>query len=158
MLPLSGLDFTTDWSIYAVNRESANEILELKASRFTLSPEDSLENIRDITQSFGAFSTFILYQDTPLFISDTVPEIPPVSSLHSADGNFRGFTKNGRAYIINEKPLSLASGAKETGAGYLRADFILRPYTPGELAEIWHNLKAGKDGNNTTQGNFIRGF
>ncbi len=158
MLPLSGLDFTTDWSIYAVNRESANEILELKASRFTLSPEDSLENIRDITQSFGAFSTFILYQDTPLFISDTVPEIPPVSSLHSADGNFRGFTKNGRAYIINEKPLSLASGAKETGAGYLRADFILRPYTPEELAEIWHNLKAGKDGNNTTQGNFIRGF
>lgn len=158
MLPLADIDFTADWSLYVINRESAAELLDLKASRFTLSPEDSLENITKITKSFGAYSTFIMYQDTPLFISETDTGEGNCQPLRSSDGSFCKLTKDGRTYVIGERPLCLAAGAKETGAAFLRADFILRPYKASEVADIWRTLVAGKDVKDSVQGNFTRGF
>ena len=158
MLPISEVDFSTDWSIYTLNRESASEIMDLKASRFTLSPEDSLDNIKEITKSFGLYSTFIMYQDTPLFISETDIQVGEDIILRSTDGFFRKIKRGHRVYVIGEEAISLATRAKETGAGFLRGDFILREYTPEEVLRIWRQLVLGKEIPHTTQGNFNRGF
>ena len=41
------------------------------ATRFTLSPEDGLDNMEQLLAEFGEKATVIVYQDTPLFISES---------------------------------------------------------------------------------------
>ena len=65
------LDLATDWSVYVVNRLAAQELLSWGASRFTLSPEDGLANIRSLLAEFGKKATLIVHQDTPLFLAES---------------------------------------------------------------------------------------
>ncbi|MDZ4198474.1 MAG: U32 family peptidase, partial [Kiritimatiellia bacterium] len=70
-LPDPRIDFSTDWSVYVTNSEAARQALDLGATRFTLSPEDGIDNMRELLTAFGPQATLIVYQDTPLFICES---------------------------------------------------------------------------------------
>ncbi len=67
----ASLDLSTDWSVYVINRLAALQVLDLGATRFTLSPEDGLANVRSLLAEFGARASLIVYQDTPLFVAES---------------------------------------------------------------------------------------
>ena len=66
-----GFDLSADWPLYAMNRAAAAQLAEMGAPRFTISPEDGLENARALARQFGERATAIAFQDTPLFVSES---------------------------------------------------------------------------------------
>src|SRR5262249_10734950 len=69
--PSAGLDLSTDWSVYVVNRLAALQLLDMGVTRFALSPEDGLVNLRSVLAEFGAKAMRIVYQDTPQFLAES---------------------------------------------------------------------------------------
>jgi len=67
----SNLDLATDWSVYVINRAAARQVLDLGVTRFALSPEDGLANLRSLLAEFGARAVVIVYQDTPQFLAES---------------------------------------------------------------------------------------
>ncbi len=49
----AGIDLATDWSVYVLNRLAALQLLDMGVSRFALSPEDGLANMRTLLKEFG---------------------------------------------------------------------------------------------------------
>jgi hypothetical protein len=177
---LSGLTFLSgermnlsgDWTLYATNRAAIQELRGQGLQKVTLSVEDGLENLKQLLPDQGL--VVVVYQDTPLFISETCPYaglsggcpgrtncLFSEMELVSAFGDqLLAMGKNCRTVIINKEPFCLASRLRELaaiGAVNLRADFIHRRYPPEEFAQIWRALRRG-DFRGGHQGNFDRGF
>jgi putative protease len=160
---------TTDWSVYVSNRSAARQVLAMGASHFTLSPEDGNENMHALLKQFGETATVIVYQDTPLFISENCalaaqagrcPASPDCRSSEreweSGSGEAVRMIQHGcRTLAINAVPFSLADRLRElqkAGARHVRADFINRRYEPAKVCEVWRALRqahrvAGYEGN-----------
>jgi putative protease len=143
------------------------------AGRFTFSPDDSRENMLPLLKQFGEQATVIVYQDTPLFISENCalaaqaqhcPASPDCRTLEreweSGTGEPVRMIQHGcRTLAINEVPFSLASRLGElqkAGARYIRADFINRRYEPALVCERWRALRQGHRVAGY-EGNFSRG-
>ena len=47
------LDLSSDWSVYVINRLAAEQLLQMGVSRFALSPEDGLQNMRSLLAEFA---------------------------------------------------------------------------------------------------------
>jgi putative protease len=164
---------TADWSVYVTNRSAARQVLAMGAGRFTFSPDDSRENMLPLLKQFGEQATVIVYQDTPLFISENCalaaqaqhcPASPDCRTLEreweSGTGEPVRMIQHGcRTLAINEVPFSLASRLGElqkAGARYIRADFINRRYEPALVCERWRALRQGHRVAGY-EGNFSRG-
>jgi putative protease len=163
---------TTDWSVYVTNRAAARQVLAMGASRFIFSPDDDFENINRLLAGFGTKATVIVYQDTPLFISEncsmaslagrcpagTGCRSSEVSLTSGSGEHVRAVQKGCRSVLINESPLDwskrldLLLGA---GAGSVRADFINRQYSPQQVRDTWRALRSGTRAT-TWEGNFNR--
>ncbi|MGL4549599.1 MAG: peptidase U32 family protein, partial [Gemmataceae bacterium] len=65
------IDLATDWSVYAINRAAGRQLLGMGVSRFCLSPEDGLSNMRPLFAEFGARAVLIVHQDTPQFLAES---------------------------------------------------------------------------------------
>src|SRR5207253_8744427 len=65
------LDLATDWSVYVLNRLAAEQLLQMGVTRFALSPEDGIANIRSLLAEYGSRAVLIVYQDTPLFMAES---------------------------------------------------------------------------------------
>ncbi len=63
---------TADWSFYAFNRLAVAELARLGIASFVVSPECDLPNALALAEAPIPAETLI-YQDTPLFISETAP-------------------------------------------------------------------------------------
>ena len=167
-------DLAADWSVYVTNSEAAQQVMDMGASRFTLSPEDGLKNMGSLLAEFGTKATVIVYQDTPLFISEscirasakTCPGKSKCSfgtlELVSSHGDdVLAVNRNCRTILIHREPFCLAGrleDLKSAGAVSLRADFILRPYKSTEVVELWRSLRSGKHLPRGHVGNFDRGL
>ncbi|MFH0953229.1 MAG: U32 family peptidase [Verrucomicrobiota bacterium] len=167
----SALDLSADWSVYVTNRSAALQVLDLGASRFTLSPEDGLANLRLLLSEFGAKATVIAYQDTPLFISESCLlgecsgrarcTFDTLELTSSYGDEVLVVHRECRTVVVGRKPLCLAARLGElTGAGAvsLRADFMYRPYAPAQVRDLWRALRSGKDLPAGHVGNFDRGL
>jgi putative protease len=158
----SGLDLATDWSVYVLNRLAAQEVLDLGATRFALSPEDGLANWRSLLAEFGDRAVLIVHQDTPLFIAESCAyanliggcpgkancrfESMEMTSSHgetvtALDYHCRTIVLNQSAYCLANRLPELASA----GARRLRADFIYRHYDPAEVRRRWRLVRAGRN-------------
>lgn len=171
---LAGLvPLTADWSVYVTNRSSARQFLAMGASRFTFSPEDGSENMLSLLKQFGEQATVIIYQDTPLFISENCalaaqaqkcPASPDCRSSEreweSGSGETVRMIQHGcRTLAINQVPFSLAGRLGElqkAGARHVRADFINRHYEPVKVCEVWRALRQGHRVGGY-EGNYSRG-
>ena len=169
------LDLTADWPLYALNTSAAAQLWAMGASRVTLSPEDGLDNMRELLKKLVERAVVIVYQDTPLFIAETCPvasltgECPGPSSclfkelemVSDAGEHVIAVNRRCRTYTLNRHPFCLAgrlAALRAAGARRLRADFILRPYTAVDVARIWRDLRAGRAAPGTHLGNFDRGL
>ncbi|MEI7436240.1 MAG: U32 family peptidase, partial [bacterium] len=113
--------WSADWTLYATNRMAAHEWLERGAAGLVLSVEDGRENIASLLSEFADCATVIVYQDTPLFISETCARSVPCADcgapancagaddrLKSAHGeSVRVITHQGRSITISETPYCL---------------------------------------------------
>lgn len=166
------LDVSVDWPIYTLNSMAAEQALAMGATRLTLSPEDDGENMRRLLALLGEKADVIVYQDTPLMISE-------VCVLPATGCDRRGTCRSGeqlassfkervrvinrrcRMTIIQEKPFCLASHLPaliSAGARSLRADFLYREYAADQARQVWRRLRAGQPLPGTHSGNYERGL
>jgi len=154
-------DITCDWPLYALNSSSARQLLELGAQRFVLSPEDGVENMCAMIQQFPRQAVVVVYQDTPLFISETCSRAnihgsckgqPDVCSdedmllTSSQPERLRLLQRGCRSILIHEKAFSLQPHLdtfRRSGCGFFRIDFIYRRYQPDETRDIWRSICRG---------------
>jgi putative protease len=171
----SGLfDLATDWSLYVTNRLAAQQVIDWGATRFCLSPEDGLDNMRPLLSEFGEHATVIAYQDTPLFVSESCPyanlkggcpgparcDYERMDLVSHHGGRVLAINDRCRTWVVNATPFSLAGrldALRQAGARSLRADFVHKPYAPAEVAAIFRRLRAGEPVAGH-RGNFERGL
>ncbi len=167
-------NLTTDWPVYVTNRSAARQVVEMGVERFTLSPDDDRHNIKGLIKQFPDRATIIVYQDTPLFISEncalaamerTCPADPDCRDserdwVSGSGENVRLVQQGCRTLLLNQVPFCLSkrlSELREMGARHFRADFINRRYDPAKVRAIWLALRQG-DTIRGHEGNFARGM
>ncbi len=64
-------DVRSDWPVYVWNRSAAAAVLSMGASGFTLSPEDTAENMELLLGEFGPLAAVVVLSRPPLFLSET---------------------------------------------------------------------------------------
>ncbi len=172
------LDISADWPMHVLNHLAAEQVLALGATRLTLSPEDDGENVRRLLPVLGNKAAVVVYQDTPLMISEAcvlpaagcdrrgtcrsgAPGLSEPVLASSFGEKVRVINRHCRTAVIGEKPFCLAAHIPEllaAGAQILRADFIYRTYTGEQVRSIWRRLRSGQNIPGTHAGNFERGL
>ena len=171
----SSLDLSTDWSVYVLNRLAARQLLDMGVTRFTLSPEDGLGNVRSLLSEFGSRAALIVYQDTPLFLAESCAYANLIGGcpgkancrfesmeMESSHGEkVLALDYHCRTIVLNQGPFCLSPRLGElaaAGAQVLRADFIYRPYEADEVRRRWRLVRAGKAVPGGHAANFDRGM
>ncbi len=161
-------EFSFDCTVPILNTFAAAYAQELGANSISFAPEDTIENLKLLLPKLGSFGQTIVYQDTPLFISESCayagmigccpgldkcpacasapPEQPlsPIKLTSQNNGEFLLLQKNCRTVIIRREPYSIATqlpALPGAGAQRLRADFTLRPYSSKKVIKIWRELR-----------------
>jgi putative protease len=172
---LSALDLAVDWSVYVLNRLAAEQLLAMGVTRFALSPEDGLQNMRSLLGEYAKQAVVIVYQDTPQFLAESCAyanliggcpgkaicrfESMEMVSSHgervtALDYHCRTIVLNQGAFCISDRLKDLA----HAGAVNLRADFVYRKYDPMDLRDRWREVRAGKAVPGGLSANFDRGI
>ncbi|MHB1423704.1 MAG: peptidase U32 family protein [Gemmataceae bacterium] len=171
----TALDLSTDWSVYVINRLAARALERMGVHRFTLSPEDGLENVRSLLHEFGSRAVLIVYQDTPLFVAESCAyanliggcpgkancRFESMEMVSSHGEKVTALDYHCRTIVLNQGPFCLSTRLDElrrAGAVSLRADFIYRNYQPAEVQECWRLLRAGQAVPRGQSANFARGL
>jgi putative protease len=169
------LDLATDWSVYALNRAAALQLLGMGVSRFALSPEDGLANVRPLLAEFGPQAVLIVYQDTPMFLAESCAYANLIGGcpgkancrfesmeMVSAHGEkVTALDYHCRTIVLNQGPFCLSGRLRDlaaAGAVSLRADFVYRPYEPQVVVERWRMVRGGKAVPGGHAANFDRGL
>lgn len=170
-----GLDLAADWSLYAINRLAALELLDMGVTKFTLSPEDGFANSRSLWDEFGSKAVLIVHQDTPLFLAESCAYANLIGgcpgkancsfeSMDMASSHGEKVTAidyHCRTIVLNQGPYCLAPRLGElgkAGAKALRADFLYRKYEADEVRRIWRLVRAGKSVPGGHAANWDRGL
>jgi len=173
--PAPGIDLATDWSVYVINRLAAQQVLQMGAGCFTLSPEDGLANVRSLLAEFGPQAVLIVYQDTPLFLAESCAyanliggcpgkancRFESMEMVSSHGEKVTALDYHCRTIVLNREPFCLAPRLGElarAGAVNLRADFVYRPYDPIEVRDLWRLIRAGRPVPGGQAANFDRGI
>jgi putative protease len=168
------LDISTDWSIYVLNRLAARELLRWGVSRFALSPEDGVENLRSLLAEFAQQAVVIVYQDTPLFLAESCAyanliggcpgkancKFESMQMVSSHGEKVTALDYHCRTIVLNQGPFCLSPRLAElakVGAKQLRADFVYRPYAAEEVRERWRLVRNGRVVAGGHAANFDRG-
>jgi hypothetical protein len=169
------IDLATDWSVYVVNRMAARQLLGMGVSRFALSPEDGLENLRPMLAEFGPKAVLIVYQDTPMFLAESCAyanliggcpgkancKFESMEMVSSHGEKVTALDNHCRTIVLNQGPFCLSGRLKDlaaAGAVSLRVDFIYRKYEPAEVVERWLAVRAGHGVPGGHAANFDRGM
>jgi putative protease len=177
------LDFSFDWSLPVLNTASALECLSLGASSLTFSPEDNFLNLSELLRFLGSRAQLIVYQDTPLYLSQTCAQATwtgscpasakgegaygpetcrhcaPLEICSESNQGFITLRRASRSVTINQHAFCLGPHIPQlitAGAKRLRADFIYRNYEAEDVARIWRLLRKGGSVSGCHDGNFGR--
>jgi putative protease len=168
------IDLATDWSVYVLNRAAASQLLAMGVTRFTLSPEDGLANLRPLLAEFGPRAVLIVYQDTPMFLAESCAyanliggcpgkancKFESMEMVSSHGEQVTALDYHCRTIVLNQGPFCLSDRLEdlaEAGAVSLRADFVYRPYAPEVVAERWRAVRAREAVLGGHAANFERG-
>lgn len=171
----AGLEVTADWPLHVLNSQSAEALFELGIGRVTLSPEDGLDNWRALTPRLAQHAVAIVYQDTPLFLSEACPHAALVGHCPGPDAcAFRSLSLTGshgtkidvfcarcRTVALSAAPLNLTRQINQIlglGISGVRADFAYRPYAPAEVLRLWRAIRARQAIAGGHGANFQRGL
>jgi U32 family peptidase len=163
------VDLALDWSVGMLNTVAGMQALELGAHSFTLSPEDGLANMKELLFRCGEIGTVVVYQDTPLFISESCARASTMGCTGMTQCTYakndygkcnamalRVKSKTGdsflvlqhscRTIVVSSTPFCLINQLDQlvsAGARRVRADFIFRPYSSEQVLAIWRALRGG---------------
>ncbi|MBR6232041.1 MAG: U32 family peptidase [Alphaproteobacteria bacterium] len=139
-----GAEITADASFYMMNTEAVQTAKEWGITRITLPVEDTLENLKTISKKAALPTVLTVYQDVPLFQS--VNCLTRHCAVCQKKECRMRLTKNGQIYhvwtkdcqttVFNDKPFYIGKERADTSVDFYRIDFINRPYTPKEVADI----------------------
>ncbi|HMC90106.1 MAG TPA: U32 family peptidase, partial [Gemmataceae bacterium] len=169
------LDLATDWSVYVLNRLAAEQLLQMGVTRFALSPEDGIANIRSLLAEYGSQAVLIVYQDTPLFVAESCAyanliggcpgkancKFESMEMVSSHGEKVTALDYHCRTIVLNQGPFCLSTRLRDladAGARLLRADFIYHAYTATEVRDRWRLLRAGQPVPQGHAANFERGI
>jgi putative protease len=169
------LDLATDWSVYVLNRLAAAQLRDMGVSRFALSPEDGLGNLKPLLAEFGPRAVLIVYQDTPQFLAESCAyanliggcpgkancSFESMEMVSSHGERVTALDYHCRTIVLNQGPFCLSARLEDlrrAGAVSLRADFIYRKYTPEEVRRLWRLVRAGRAVPGGHAANFDRGL
>jgi hypothetical protein len=172
--PPPGFDLATDWSVYVLNRAAACQLLDMGVSRFALSPEDGLANLRPLLAEFGPRAVVIVYQDTPLFLAESCAyanliggcpgkancRFESMEMVSSHGERVTALDYHCRTIVLNQGPFCLSPRLPDlaaAGAVSLRADFLYRGYEPAQVRDLWRTVRAGRPVPGGHAANFDRG-
>ena len=157
-----------------INRLAAEQLLSMGVTRFALSPEDGLENMRGLLAEYGARAVVIVHQDTPQFLAESCAyanliggcpgkancRFESMEMVSSYGERVTALDYHCRTIVLNDGPFCLADRLPDlarAGAISLRADFIYRPYDAQVVRDRWRRLRAGKNVPGGHAANFERG-
>jgi len=153
----SKIKLSADWQQYATNHVAAEALFELGCQNVTLSPENSVGNLKSLAGILGEKAEIIIFQDTPLFISESCPKAAVAGGCKgnpSCDfgevkiesgklGKFIITSNNCRTVVISEEPFEIFGKLKElkkAGVVNFRIDFVNRKYRPEEAIKTIKRL------------------
>jgi putative protease len=169
------IDLATDWSVYTLNRAAIAQLRERGVSRFCLSPEDGLANLRTLLAEQAERAVVIVHQDTPQFLAESCAyanliggcpgkaackfESMEMESSHgekvlALDYHCRTIVLDQAVFCLSRRLGDLAAA----GARNLRVDFIYRPYAADTVVHRWRDVRAGKVIPGGHAANFDRGL
>jgi hypothetical protein len=174
LAPLDGLDLATDWPVYVLNRAAARQVVEMGATRFALSPEDGLANMRSLLREHGERAVIIVHQDTPQFLAESCAyanliggcpgkancSFESMEMVSSHGERVTALDYHCRTIVLNQGPFCLSphlDELREAGASRLRVDFVYRKYAAEEAARRWRDVRAGRPVPGGHAANFHRG-
>ena len=170
------IDLATDWSVYVVNRVAAVQLLDMGVTRFALSPEDGLGNLRLAARGVwppGRAHRSPGYAAVPrriVCLRQPHRRLPRQGQLQvrehgddlRADGEkVTALDYHCRTIVLNQGPFCLSPRLNElaaAGARSLRVDFIYRPYAADEARDRWRLVRAGRPVPGGHAANFDRGM
>lgn len=139
------LDLSADWPLYVLNSAAWTELRERGVSRFTVSPEDTADNIATLAARHPGSLVWPVHRDPPLFISESCPraarlgkcpgpkncDFTEQSFVSKAGEAVKTVNRNCRFFTLLETPsiLPLPPGLPLVP----RADFLYRAWSPDAL-------------------------
>lgn len=161
-LPTKSLDISFDTPLYMFNTQAMSQAVEMGATTVTFALEDTLENIQKLAVAAPLMTTFVIYQNAPLFISaacirDNECRYCRGDKKHYElfkDGKkYEAVSQNCQTMVFNSRPLCFAKEAKTIKTDFYRMDFVYRKYKPEEVRNIVGKLMQYKDVDNVNKGN-----
>ncbi len=161
-----------DYPLYCLNPLSAIKLRELGFTKHTLSPEDDKRNIQTL---FSADAEVIVYQDTPLFISEaciwanmkkTCPGMNQcgfnrVTVENEHGDRFTAINNRCETVVVGERPFSIVHLIPElhdAGQRDFRIDLCYRDYTTEMIEDILRSFQKKSKIKNSMVGNLERGL
>jgi hypothetical protein len=143
------VDFSCDWPVYVANLSAARAVLETGASFFVVSPETPKPD--ELFRAFPTQATAVIYQDPPLFVSESCPYAALEGKCQKCGGNrsevltsrygtFVSVMKNCRHFLLGENPRIKKQEMIKAGASRLRIEFMYRYEKPEQRMEILRQL------------------
>ena len=161
-----------DYPFYCLNPLSAMKLRELGFCRHTLSPEDGKENLQTL---FSLDTDVIVYQDTPLFTSETCLwanmkrscpgkgrcSFNQVMLENEYGDRFLAIDEECKTVVIGERPFSIIHIIPkliESGQKDFRIDLCYKDYTSEMIEGIFTSTQNKRKIKNSMVGNFERGL
>ncbi|MBR4126941.1 MAG: U32 family peptidase [Alphaproteobacteria bacterium] len=149
VLKNKNVDFSCDWPVYVANLSAAQAVLETGASFFTVSPETPEPDA--LFDAFSDKAVAVIYQDPPLFVSESCPYAAlegkcqncggnRVENIRSRYGSFVSVMKNCRHFLLGEHSRLKKREMVKAGARLLRAEFMYRHETEEQRTDILRRL------------------
>ncbi|MEP9412368.1 MAG: U32 family peptidase [Candidatus Brocadia sp.] len=161
-----------DYPLYCLNPLAAMKLRELGFTRYTLSPEDDEKNLQTL---FSSDADVIIYQDTPLFTSETCIWANMKRACHGMNrcgfkqmtvenefgDRFFAINERCKTVVIGERPFSITNlipKLLDAGQGDFRIDLCYRDYTPEMIEDIFLSVQNNGKVKDSIIGNFERGL
>lgn len=166
MMVPQNTDISFDSFIPVLNTQSLASCFELGAARVTLSPEDTLGNLKKLT-TLDENIVVCLYQDPALFISANCVRQNDCracnrKTLHAQISNGKNkyelISKNCETVVVPQTPLCWSDEAPTINAAAYRVDFCHKKYTPTVAHQIFETVRAGKKVKNISSFNLKKQF
>lgn len=149
MLPVQQIDICFDTPLYMLNSQAISMARQMGASGVAFALEDNLANIQQLALKAPLKTTFVVYQDAPLFISAGCIRNNDCKNctggeqwldLEKDGKKYKAFSKDCQMMLFAETPLSFAKEARQIAADFYRIDFCYKPYEPENIEKIVSQL------------------
>ena len=165
VLPEEKTDISFDSMIYMLNTQAVAMAENMGVSRITLSVEDGLDNMKELSRKAPIPVVFTVYQNIPLFISavcvrdndcKSCDKKLKWSELEKSGKKYRMKSENCQTEVYSNEPFCAVETLSDVTVEYAKADFCHIDYSADDVAEIWQKLLKGEKSAGTQSANLYR--